>query len=192
MNERRDQSGISATPPRPLLAQRRRRSGRVQQPAEDPQPDPDRSRRRDRRDGRVGNRIAECGEEPDDAEGDEADRCDLEPPARDEAEQRAEGERDDDDEQFEGELVVGAEQGDDEVLRAGWLEVDDDLADRGHERRRAGSRPASSSETPSAAAVATIPATGAAQSRRRDVVVGRTGARDIPAAVLTAHHRRMS
>ena len=70
------------------------------------------------------------------------------------------------DEQLEGELVVGPEEGDDEVLRPGRLEVDDDLADRRDERRRARAGvPASSSETPSAVATATIPATAAGQSR---------------------------
>ena len=43
--------------------------------------------------------------------------------------------------QLEGELVVGPEERDDEVLGARRLEVDDDLADRGDERGRAGEEP---------------------------------------------------
>ena len=43
-----------------------------------------------------------------------------------------------DDEELEGELVVGPEQPDDELLRAGRLEVDDELPDGGDERGRAG------------------------------------------------------
>ena len=38
-----------------------------------------------------------------------------------------------DDEHLERELVVGAEEPDHDVLGAGGLEVDDDLADRCHE-----------------------------------------------------------
>ena len=47
----------------------------------------------------------------------------------------ADQQRDDDDQDLEGELVVRPEERDDEVLRAGRLEVDDDLADRRDERR---------------------------------------------------------
>ena len=49
--------------------------------------------------------------------------------------------RDGDDEHLERELVVGPEQPDDDVLGAGRLEVDDDLADRRDERGRAGQQP---------------------------------------------------
>ena len=49
-----------------------------------------------------------------------------------------EDQRDGDDEQLEGELVVRAEQADDEVLGAGRLEIDHHLTDGRDERRRAG------------------------------------------------------
>src|SRR6478609_890754 len=48
-----------------------------------------------------------------------------------------------------------------------------------------GSTPASSSETPSATAVATSPATGARQSRPEETDAGRAGAREDRAVVLT-------
>ena len=97
-------------------------------------------------------------------------------------------ERDDDDEHLEGELVVGPEQADDEVLGARRLEVDDDLADR---RRRAsvapGRRPASSSEAPSAAAAATAPRDG-----RRARAIGSTWRRLRPGSSWSAHGGVMS
>ncbi len=57
--------------------------------------------------------------------------------ARHETEAGPDDQGDGDDEQLEGELVVRPEEGDDEVLRARRLEVDDDLADGRHERGRA-------------------------------------------------------
>ena len=139
-NERRDQSGIV----RVGTSDRRRAAGpspdRSEQPAEDPDADADRDRRRRPRRSpattagrraRRGSRRRRTATKPIDGEA--ASRRAGEDP-----EAGPDGERDDDDEQLEGELVVGPEQADDEVLGARRLEVDDDLADR---RRRASVAP---------------------------------------------------
>ena len=116
----------------------RGRPGMIEQPAEDPQAEADRDRRGRAGDPRVGQRVVERRDEADDPECCEGTGGDGEPPSGDQTEPRPDQQRDGDDEQLERELVVGAEQRDDDVLRAGWLEVDDGLADRGDERGRAG------------------------------------------------------
>ena len=135
-NDRRDQSGITAVgasvPERPVDGAARA----VEEHAEDPQAHPDgqRGRGRDRRGFRQ--RIAERGHEPDDPEDDEGRGSDGVVTPRQQPETGADEQRDHHDEHLEGELVVRPEEADDEILGAGWLEVDDHLADGSDQRGR--------------------------------------------------------
>ncbi len=78
------------------------------------------------------------GEEPGDAERREDERRGREAAPGQQPEAGSDEQRDADDEELEGELVVGPEQPDDDLLRAGRLEVDHELSDGGDQRGRAG------------------------------------------------------
>ena len=111
---------------------------------------------------------------------------DLVPTPRDDAEHGAEEERDDDDEQLEGELVVRPEQADDEVLGARRLEVDDDLADRGDERGRTGQQACQQLRDAERGRGRDDPGDRRPPSRvRRRSTLGGPGAREDRAVVLT-------
>jgi len=113
----------------------------IEEPAEHPQPGTDRDGRRGRRDRGIGERVVLRGDEAHDPECDKGHRGRLEPASRQEPQAGADDERDPDDEQLEGELVVRAEERNHDVLGAGRLEVDDDLSDGGNERGRTGQEP---------------------------------------------------
>ncbi len=113
----------------------------VEQPAEHEQARADRHGRAHDRDLGHDQRLAQRGHEADHAEGDEGAGRDGVAAAPEEPEPGPDEQRDRDDEDLERELVVGAEQPDHDVLGAGWLEIDDDLADRRDERRGARQQP---------------------------------------------------
>ena len=96
----------------------------------------DRGRRLHGDDRRARERLAESGDEADHAEDRETRRAEHEAAHREDTEQRAQGERDHRHDDLQGELVVGPEEADDDVLGAGRLQVDDDLADGIDQRRR--------------------------------------------------------
>ena len=168
---RRVAADDAASAPAPAQARAASRGPRARSPTEIAADD-----RRDRR-GRPAGRRA-TARKPTTPNAAKPIGRDREAAAREDARGRPRWPARRDDEELERELVVGAEQGDDDVLGARRLEVDDDLADA---RRRAsvapGRSPASSSETPSAAAVAATPATasrhGAARVRGAVAWIGR-------------------
>ena len=135
-NERRDQSGITAVVAAAPAPTRGRATGRAAsrgptgrpRPRWPPRPRPCSGPPADRPRGAT---------KPDDPEGDERGGRDRVAASRDEPEAGPDEQRHGHDEQLERELVVGPEEGDDDVLRPGRLEVDDDLADGGDERCRA-------------------------------------------------------
>ena len=109
----------------------------------------------------AGRRVAERGDEPERAEGPEAGSREREPAHREDPEQGAEPQGGEGDDDLERQLVVRPEQRDDEVLGAGRLQVDDALADRGHERGGARQQAADRSDTPRPRPADTTPASAA-------------------------------